>query len=71
MEDDRKLIQSFIINILSNPHSGSTLEKIYSMLKTVYMVGHQITIDRTKEVLQAMILEAKVSFNGLIYSINN
>jgi len=70
-EDDRKLVQSFIMNILNNPHGGSTFEKIASMLKTVYMVGQNIHVDQIKEVLQSMILEEKISFNGQIYSINN
>lgn len=71
MEDDRKLVQSFIMNILNNPIGGSTLEKIYSLLKNVYKVKQNITVDQTKDVLHQMMMDSKLSFNGTLYTLHN
>ena len=56
-EDDKKLIQSFIMNIMNNTQGGCAFERIFSMLKTGYMVGQHINQDLIKEVLQGMILD--------------
>jgi len=71
LEDNRKMLLSFIICILNNT-GGCSLEKIYSML-TVYMGGRKdlASVELTKEILQQLVLAQKIKFNGQIYMINS
>jgi len=54
------------MNIISNSSGGCNFEKIYTMLRNVYMGGGKQTIQRQglEEILFKMTNEHKVSFNG-------
>eukprot|EP00347_Sterkiella_histriomuscorum_P002825 403366657 len=64
-QDDEKLVRSFVINIINNSNQtgGCNFDKIFSMLKNVYMVGQHIQKAGLEELLQKIINEQKISFN--------
>ena len=66
--DDDKLVRSFVINIISNSPM-STFDKIYTMLRNVYMVGQNIQRNGLEELLFRMTSENKIAFNGQAYSV--
>ena len=61
--DDDKLVRSFVINIISNSPL-CTFDKIYTMLRNVYMVGQNIQRNGLEELLFRMTSENKIAFNG-------
>ena len=67
-QDDDKLIRSFVLNIISNS-ANATFDKIYSMLRNVYMVGQGVQKQGVEELLYRMAQENKIAFNGQIYTL--
>lgn len=47
----------------------STFDKIYTMLRNVYMVGQNIQRNGLEELLFRMTSENKIAFNGQAYSV--
>jgi hypothetical protein len=69
-QDDDKLVRSFVVNIVGNAAAGGcTLEKIYTMLRSVYMVGQNIQRAGLEELLFRMTSENKIAFNGQVYTL--
>jgi hypothetical protein len=58
------------MNIISNtPSGGCPFDKIYTMLRNVYMVGQNIQRAGLEELLFRMTSENKIAFNGQIYTL--
>lgn len=69
-QDDDKLVRSFVLNIIANSPSGACpFDKIYTMLRNVYMVGQNIQRGGLEELLFRMTSENKVSYNGQVYTL--
>lgn len=74
--DKQKLLETYIMTILgfrnqptglnvqqqSSQNSGKTLEKIFSLLNTVYMRGQGLAEKEVKDVLQGMVMSGRIRF---------
>jgi len=71
----QKLLESYIVTILgfrsqaagpsmpsANQGAGKPLEKIFSLLNTVYMRGQGLVEKEVKEVLQSMVVSGRIGF---------
>lgn len=52
------------MNIINNSNGGCNFDKIFTMLRNVYMVGQNIQKAGLEELLFRMAGENKISFNG-------
>lgn len=56
-EDDDKLVRGFVMNIVNNSNGGCAADKIFSMLRGMYMVGHNIQRHALEDLLRRMTQE--------------
>ncbi|CDW73691.1 anaphase-promoting complex subunit 2 [Stylonychia lemnae] len=67
-QDDDKLVRGFVMNIISNSNTPCNFDRIFTMLKNVYMNGQNIQKPGLEELLFKMTNEQKISFNGQVYT---